>query len=262
MSPHRTCELGLEGLRVLVTSSTRGLGLGTARVLARCGARVFMTGRSPVSVERALREVPGACGAPTDLAAEGSARELVRLAVECLGGLDGLVYIPPPPPGGSVLEAPLSAWRLSYRLLIEAAVEAVREAVQAMEDGGSIVFVTSIAAWEPVPSLATSSVLRPGLHSLTVLLARELAPRGIRVNAVVPGYFETERLREALRLSAEGRGSSVEEARRMLLREIPLGRFGRPEELGWAVAFLLSPLSSYITGAFLAATGGLHRAPH
>ena len=262
MSPSDSCELGLEGMRVLVTSSTRGLGLGAARVLARCGARVFITGRSPVGVEEALRRVPGACGAPVDLAVEGSAGELVRLAVECLGGLDGLVYIPPPPPGGGVLDTPTDAWRLSFRLLIEAAIEAVREAVQAMENGGSIVFVTSIAAWEPVPSLATSSVLRPGLHSLTILLARELAPRGIRVNAVVPGYFETERLREALRLSAEKWGSSIEEERRRLLEEIPLGRFGRPEELGWAVAFLLSPLSSYITGAVLAATGGLHRAPH
>ena len=256
------CSLGLDGLRALVTSSSRGLGYGVASVLVSCGARVYVAGRTRESGLRAAERLgPSACGGGADLSVEGSAALLVGEAARCLGGLDALVYVPPPPPGGGVLEVPFEAWRLSYRLLVEAPIESVRAFLEVYDGSrpGSIVFVTSVAAWEPLPAIATSSVLRPSLHALTVLLARELADRGIRVNAVVPGYYDTNRLREAVRLRAERSGSSFEEELGRLSSEIPLGRPGRPEELGWAVAFLLSPRAGYITGAVLAATGGLHR---
>ncbi len=198
---------------------------------------------------------------PGDLSREGAAAEVVREAARRLGGLDTLVYVPPPPPSGGFFQVSMEEWRLSYRLLVEAPIEAVREAVPLLEASNrspSIVFVTSLAAWEPLASIATSSVLRPALHGLTVLLARELGPRGIRVNAVVPGLFMTDRLLEVARIRAEATGSSVEEALEEMGRQASLGRVGDPEEIGWTVAFLASPRASYVTGALVAVTGGRH----
>jgi len=254
------CLLGLEGFRVLVTASTKGIGRAAAKVMAGCGARVAVNGRTAESVEEAVRAVPGAVGVPADLSVEGEAARLVREAARLLGGLDALVYVPPPPPGGRFLEIGYEEWRLSYRLLVEAAWEAGREAVPLLEESGrgSIVFVTSLAAWEPIPDIATSSVLRPGLHAMTVLLARELGPRGVRVNAVVPGYIMTDRLRSIIEARARSSGVSPEEVLAGLEKSIALGRVGRPEEAGWAIAFLVSPRASYVTGAILPVTGGRH----
>ncbi len=259
------CSLGLEGMRVLVTASTKGIGRGIVEVLGSCGARVVLNGRSREGVEEALRRLGGdVWGVEADLSVPGEAARLVEEASRLLGGLDALVYVPPPPPGGGFSDVGAEEWRLSYRLLVEAPVEAVRAALPRLRESrnGSVVFVTSVAAWEPIPDIVTSSVLRPGLHHLTVLLARELAPYGVRVNAVVPGYIETDRLRSIAERRARARGTSVEEEMMGFARSVPLGRLGTPRDMGWAVAFLLSPRSSYITGAILPVTGGLHRSPH
>lgn len=258
------CGLGLEGLRALVTSSTRGIGGGVARVLLECGARVVINGRTVEGVREALTRLSGfddrIHGVAADLSREGEAERLVRESVEWLGGLDALVYVPPPVPGGRFKSLAMSSWRLSYRLLIEAAVESVSASYSHLAESGnaSITFVTSIAAWEPLPDIASSSVLRPGLHAMTILLARELGPDGIRVNSVVPGYIDTERLRSVAELRARERGSSVEEEVRKMGEGVPLGRVGDPTDIGWLVSFLASPRASYITGALIPVTGGLH----
>ncbi|MCE4625976.1 MAG: SDR family oxidoreductase [Desulfurococcales archaeon] len=253
-------------MRTLVTSSTRGIGFGIARALSICGAIVTVNGREEETVKKAVEKLPTgrAYGVAADLSAEGEAARLVREAAKHMGGLDSLVYVPPPPPRGRIGELEWSDWRLSYRLLVEAPVEAVDEAVPFLEKSSnpSIAFVTSIAAWEPMEDIATSSVLRPGLHNLTVLLARQLAGKGIRVNAVVPGLILTDRLRGIARSRAEALGKSEEEVLREMAESVPLGRLGRPLDIGWVVAFLASPKASYVTGAIIPVTGGLHRSPH
>lgn len=259
-----SCGLDLDGVRAVVTSSTRGIGSGVARVLLACGARVVINGRTVESVREALTRLSGfegrVRGVAADLSREGEALRLVRESVEWLGGLDALVYVPPPVPGGRFNILGKDSWRLSYRLLIEAAVESVSASYShlAESDNASITFITSIAAWEPLPDIASSSVLRPGLHAMTILLARELGPDGIRVNSVVPGYIDTERLRMVAELRAREKGSSVEEEIRKMGEGIPLGRVGDPTDIGWLVAFLASPRASYITGALIPVTGGLH----
>ena len=259
-----SCGLGLTGTRALVTASTRGIGFGIAKILASCGARVVINGRDPGSVAESVKKLSSLgeiYGAPCDLASEGCASNLVGKAASRLGGLDALFYVPPPPPGGRFLEVSLEDWRLSYRLLVEAPIEAVNAAIEFLRESknASITFITSIAAWEVFPEIATSTVLRPSLHALTVLLARELGPLGIRVNAVVPGYILTERLITLAERRAKARGTTSDDELEEMARVIPLRRIGEKEEIGWIAAFLASPRASYITGAIVAATGGLHR---
>ena len=252
-------------MRVLVTSSSRGIGFGIASVLAKLGARVVVNSRrrdAAVEAAEKIRRAGGeSWGVQADLSVEGEASRLVEEASRLLGGLDGLVYVPPPPPAGRFAELGPAEWELTARLLVHSAVEAVNAALPHLKASGrgSIVFVTSIVAWEADPAIASSSVLRPALHGLTQTLARELAPRRIRVNAVVPGYILTDRVMEVARKRALAWGVSVEEAVSRMGSNVPLGRLGEPEEVGWAVAFLLSPRASYITGAAVPVDGGLHR---
>jgi len=257
--------LGLDGFRILVTASSRGIGYGVAEVLVEEGARVVINGHNAERLSQALEKLRSrggdVWGVEADLSRPGGAARLVREASGILGGLDGLVYVPPPPPPGLFESLGEDEWELAARLLVHSAVEAVREALPHLiaSRRGSIVFITSIAAWEAEPSIASSSTLRPALHGLTQTLARELGPRGVRVNAVVPGYIMTERLRDLALRRARGQGVEAEEILAEMGREAPLGRLGDPREVGWAVAFLLSPRASYITGAALPVDGGLHK---
>ncbi|MCE4613898.1 MAG: SDR family oxidoreductase [Desulfurococcales archaeon] len=258
------CSLGLEGFRVAVTSSSAGIGFGIASVMGECGARIVITGRNKERLEESINKLRSrgvkAYGVRSDFAVEREAARFVRFAVEKLGGLDTLVFVPPQPPGGRFLDLDMDSWRLSYRLLVESGLEAIYEAIPHLRKGRnpSIIITTSLAAWEPIAGIATSSVLRPALHSLTVLLARELARDGIRVNALVPGYIMTDRLREVASIRARIHGTSVEEELKAMEAEVPMGRAGDPSEMGWAAAFLASPKASYITGAIIPVTGARH----
>jgi len=261
----RSCGINLRGVRLLVTSSSSGIGFGVAKVAGSCGARVVINGRNRARLEDAVKRLNsmGVDVYPVeeDLGIEGAGSRLVREASRLLGGLDSIVFIPPPPPGGRFLEIGLGSWRESYRLLIEAGLEMIYEAIPLLKDSSnpSITVVTSIAAWEPIQGIATSSVLRPALHGLVTLLARELGGMGIRVNGVVPGYILTDRLREVAAMRAKAVGGRVDEELKRLASEVPMGRVGAPEDIGWIVAFLASPQASYINGALIPVTGGLHR---
>ncbi len=259
------CGLGLSGVRILVTASSSGIGFGVAKVVGSCGARVAITGRDPDRLRRAAEKLDamGVDAHPieADLSVEGAGARLVREAVEALGGLDSVVFIPPPPPGGRFLELGMDSWRASYRLLVEAGLEIIYESISFLKESRnpSITVITSIAAWEPLPGIATSSVLRPALHGLVTLLARELGSLGIRVNGIVPGYILTDRLREVAAMRAKARGTSIDDELKSLAGEVPLGRVGAPEDIGWLVAFLASPQARYINGALIPVSGGLHR---
>ena len=127
------------------------------------------------------------------------------------------------------------------------------------ETAGSIVWVTSSSTRIAIPNLDTSNVLRPAVSGLVKTLAAQLAPR-IRVNSVAPGRIDTDRVRFLDEEQANARGSTYDDHRRSMEASIPMGRYGHPEEFARAAAFLLSPASSYMTGAAIQVDGGAVRA--
>jgi 3-oxoacyl-[acyl-carrier protein] reductase len=148
-------------------------------------------------------------------------------------------------------------WQNAFELTLLSAVRLIRLALPRMRagGGGSIVCITSSSVRQPIPGLIASNVMRAGVASLVKSLSREFAPDGIRVNNVIPGRLDTDRVRELDIIRAGGGDPS--EIRRLAEKRIPLGRYGDPRELGNAVAFLCSDQASYITGAALQIDGGM-----
>uniref|UniRef100_UPI000ACC8062 SDR family oxidoreductase n=1 Tax=Nocardioides jensenii TaxID=1843 RepID=UPI000ACC8062 len=158
------------------------------------------------------------------------------------------------PPAGSVAETSDEDWTRSFESVFLGAVRVAREIAAALEEGGSITFVLSSSAKAPLGNMAISNGLRPGLAMVAKQLADELGPRGIRVNGLLPGRIDTERVQQ---LDA-GTGDP-EAARAATVADIPLGRYGAPEEFGRTAAFLMSPAAGFLSGVLLAVDGGMSR---
>lgn len=250
-------DLGLRDHVYIVTGGSRGLGRATAEALVADGARVAVSARDAATVEKAVDELGGpgvAAGLPADNAEPDTPRRLIAAAREGFGRLDGALISVGGPPGGDVTEIDDEQWRQSFESVFLGAVRLARAVEAELGDGGSIVFVLSSSVRSPIPSLAISNGLRPGLGMVAKTLADELGPRGIRVNGVLPGRLATARIVEL-----DSMAGDPEDVRRGREHTIPLRRYGDPEELGRATAFLLSPAASYVTGVMLPVDGGLLR---
>jgi 3-oxoacyl-[acyl-carrier protein] reductase len=150
-------------------------------------------------------------------------------------------------------------WEDAFRLILLAPIRLIRACLPMLResDHGRIVLISSISGLRPVERLMLSNVLRPSLMGLARHLANELAPDGILINAIAPGFFGTERAREVQEAIAQTSGRSLDEVQADLTAGIPLGREGDPAELGRFVAFLTSAENTYITGQTLVMDGGM-----
>lgn len=246
-------DLELADRVFVLTGASRGLGRATAHALTAEGARVVVSGRSFESVERAAAELGGpehAAGVVADLADADTPARLMESAQANFGRLDGALISVGGPPSGGVLDVTDEQWRQAFESVFLGAVRVGREIGQNLGQEGSLVFVLSISVRAPIPGLATSNGLRPGLAMLTEMLAKDLGPKGVRVNALLPGSIDTERIQEL-----DAARGPIEEVRARRIEGIPLGRYGQPEEFARVAAFLLSPAASYVSGAMVPIDG-------
>ncbi|HET8615777.1 MAG TPA: SDR family oxidoreductase [Actinomycetales bacterium] len=252
-------DLGLTDRVYIVTGASRGLGWAAAEQLAAEGARLVLSSRSAEHLEERARSLGGADRAlavPGDLADPGLPGRLVASANARYGRLDGaLVSVGGPPPGGTG-DLSDAQWKDAFESVFLGPLRLARAVVDATSiEGSSIVFVLSTSVRMPIAGLAASNGIRPGLAMVAKTMADEVGHRGIRVNALLPGRIDTDRVREL-----DAGADDPAESRRRSEASIPLRRYGQPGEFGRVATFLLSPAASYVTGTVLTVDGGATRA--
>jgi 3-oxoacyl-[acyl-carrier protein] reductase len=248
-------DLGLTDKVFLVTGGGRGLGRAAAEQLVAEGARVVLSGRDADSLEAAVDALgESAIAVVADNADPETPHRLLDEAREVWGRVDGILISVGGPPAGKALEMTDGQWLTAFESVFLGAIRLAREVAAELDAGGTITFVLSTSVRAPLPGLGISNGLRPGLAMVAKELADELGPRGIRVNTLMPGRVDTERVRELDALAADPAA-----ARASAEAAMPLRRYGRPEEFGQVAAFVMSPAAGWITGVALPVDGGMLR---
>ena len=252
-------NLGLDDKVALVCGASRGLGRAIVGELAAEGATLALCSRDPERLEAVAREIgPDVLAVPADLAVGGEPTRVVEAALERFGRLDVLVSNTGGPPDATHDTLTLEDWDTATALLLRSTVELATAALPRMKERGwgRILAVTSVAVKQPVDNLILSNSLRAAVTGYAKTLAREVAPHGVTVNTILPGYTATERVTELNRANAEREGVDVAEIEARLVSSIPLGRLAEPEEFAALAAFLASERAGYITGGAFAVDGG------
>ncbi len=252
-------DLGLKGKKAIVCASSKGLGKGCAMALAREGVDLVINARSADVLEATAAEIRKATGVKvTAVACDVTTGEGRSRVLAACPDPDILVNNAGGPPPGDFRDWDRDAWikaidsnMLTPIFLIKATVDGMIE-----RKFGRIVNITSGAVKAPIPILGLSNGARTGLTGFIAGLSRDTVRHNVTINNLLPGSFDTDRLKQTLKAAADREGVSVEQAAQGRVVGIPAGRYGTPDEFGHACAFLCSARSGYITGQNLLIDGG------
>lgn len=256
-------DLGLTSKVALVAASSRGLGRAVAEELAREGSDLVLCARGEEQLSRTRAEIQAMFGGrivavAADLSEPEGVEAVVERAISDLGRVDVLVTNAGGPPAGPFESHPPDAWSHAVRLNLESAVNLCRAVLPGMKERGwgRIINITSIAVKQPVDGLILSNTVRAAVTGFARTLANEVAPFGITVNNLMPGYTRTDRVVDLAEANARQRGTTAEDEVGRWEDQIPMGRLGEPRELAALAAFLASDRASYITAQSIAVDGG------
>ena len=247
-------------MKVIVTASTKGIGYGISKVSLQYNNEVVISGHNGENLTKALNNLKNygkVYGIIADLRNLNDVKNLVDRSVNILKGLDALVYVAPPPKPGNFESTQLDAWDEAVRSLLLSAIWITKFSLPYIKESrGSFVYLSSFAIKEPQENLILSNVVRISLAGLTKSLAKELGKYGVKVNMIMPGWIETERVEEIVNSRAKNEGRNKEDIINEIERGIPLKRMAKPEEIGELVNYLISK-NTYISGASIPFDGGL-----
>lgn len=247
-------DLGLKNKKALIMASSKGLGKSVALELSKEGAEIMICARNRTELVKTANEISRMTNSKVHFVvadvslAEDRKRLLSELASK-MGGADILICNSGGPPSGNFESHDEKAWQNAFSLLLESSVGMIKGNLPYMkkQGWGRIITITSQAVKQPVEGLILSNSVRASVVGLVKTLSNELGSFNITVNNVMPGYTQTKRLENLLEGNPHFANATG---------EIPLGRFGKPEEFAAAVTFLASEKSSYITGISLPVDGG------
>ena len=258
-------DLGLKGKVALVTASSKGIGLGVAKVLASEGCKIGISSRNQVAIEEAKKRIVKETGndevfaISADLTIKDDIDRLVHATRKELGRIDILAYNTGPPKPGTFGELNDGDWEKGVGLLLLSAVRLAKATIPEMVKNkfGRLIFITSTTLRQPIQNLVLSNTLRLAIAGLSKSLALEYGSTGVTSNGIMQGHILTGRQREIATDASSRTGKSVEESMKQVLADVPVGRYGTTEEVGELTAYLASRHAGYINGAMIAIDGGL-----
>ncbi|HEX8649890.1 MAG TPA: SDR family oxidoreductase [Pyrinomonadaceae bacterium] len=260
-------DLGLTGRVALVAAASRGLGRAVAEALAAEGATLILCARHAEALCETcdtIREKSGVSvlGVPADVSVAADVERVVQQGLERFGRIDILVTNAGGPVAGSFESLSREVWEETTHLTLTSVLDLTRAVLPGMKERrwGRILNITSIAVKQPIPNLILSNSLRAAVTGFARTLANEVAPFGITVNNIMPGYTRTERVEQLSQQMAAREGITQAEALARWEEEIPMKRLAEPREFADVAAFLVSERAGYITGSSIAVDGGWIRA--
>lgn len=261
-------DLQLEGKVAIVMASSEGLGKATALQFAKEGAHVFISSRNEQSLKEAVSEIKELSGnehvdyGVCDITNGDAIKKFVQYVIQKSGNVDILVNNAGGPPAGSFDKFLDEDWQKAFELNLLSFIRLIREVLPHMKknNSGKIVNIASSSIKQTLDNLILSNTFRAGIVGLAKSLSQELAPYNILINTVGPGKIGTKRVEHLDQIRADKLGMSYDELREQSEKQIPIGRYGLPEEFAKLIVFLSSGANTYITGQSLVVDGGLVKA--